>query len=193
MKQVIAICSSSMRSGKSTVADVLVGSYGFKRIKFAGVLKQMLLPFFQALGIQNPWNYIEGDARTTPLPIISTEENPITARRLMQTLGTEWGRMSVSENVWVDITRANTMRTLQREQGPGVVIDDMRFINEYKDVMKGYADNVHVTTVRVIRPGFERDTTHASEGELDNVQMMVDIINNGTLEELEEKAKTLLL
>jgi hypothetical protein len=71
-------------SGKSTLADILACEHGFTVVKFAGPLKAML----RALGLDE--REIEGDLKEQPCQLLAGH----TPRRAMQTLGTEWGRVS---------------------------------------------------------------------------------------------------
>jgi hypothetical protein len=104
------------QSGKTTSANFLVEK-GFQRISFADPLKRML----QVLTLTT-------DKHATP-PVLCGK----TVREALQTLGTEWGRKLVGEDIWV-------RSTVQQVQGAiedlcngtisGVVIDDCRFDNE---------------------------------------------------------------
>ena len=50
----------------------------------------------------------------------------------MQTLGTEWGRECIGPEVWVDVWKSNVQKWL--DGGLNVVVDDMRFPNEWDAV-----------------------------------------------------------
>lgn len=49
-------------------------------------------------------------------------------RKLLQWIGTDWGRNTISENVWVELWKADVNEALAR--GELVVCDDVRFDNE---------------------------------------------------------------
>lgn len=55
---------------------------------------------------------------------------PISARTVLQTLGTDWGRNKVSPRIWIDYLAA---KAAQRPQSTIVVVEDGRFLNEAKD------------------------------------------------------------
>ena len=74
-----------------------------------------------------------------------------TTRRLMQTLGTEWGRDTVDVDLWVNefVRRHQTERRI-------ILIDDVRFENEAALVRR------HGALIHVM-PRLARTDTHASE------------------------------
>ena len=76
-------------SGKSTAAQVLIDG-GFKRVKFADPLKNML----RAIGLTD--QHIEGDLKEVPCDMLLGQ----TPRHAMQTLGTEWGRGCIGGEFW---------------------------------------------------------------------------------------------
>ncbi|AOR76540.1 hypothetical protein BES08_07120 [Novosphingobium resinovorum] len=109
----------------------------------------------------------------------------VTSRRLQQTLGTEWGREKIHTNLWVMI--AIDEADLSRADGIHVVIDDMRFPNEFEAVEAADGESR-----RIVRPGFAvTGGAHASEGQLDLIQMP-EIWNTGTVEDLQRAIAALL-
>ena len=50
MTSLIALCSPAMRSGKSTVAEHLVDSFGFQKVSFATPIKAMTVALLEAAG-----------------------------------------------------------------------------------------------------------------------------------------------
>ena len=100
------------RSGKDTLSEHLYTRLGFdcNRAAFADPVKDML----RAIGIDN----IEGYKEEVH-PLLG-----VTSRKMMQTLGTEWGREAIGEDTWINLTK---------EKGKGkkfLVISDVRFENE---------------------------------------------------------------
>ena len=71
--------------------------------------------------------------------------------------------------------------------GP-VVVTDVRFPNE-ADLIDEFGGH----TVRVLRPSAEVDDTHPSETALDHYPVDLTIENVGTLEDLQAKARDLML
>jgi len=109
-------------------------------------------------------------------------------RQLMQTLGTEWGRQLIGEDVWVNIMRNRIQREadeLERKKdynGLVVIIPDVRFDNEVKlcDLL-----------IRVVRDGAQPVSDHASEGGIPDDLIDYTVSNNGSLLELDKKAAAL--
>lgn len=174
---VIAFCSPVMGSGKSAAAQHLVSEHGFRLVKFAGPLKMMTRALLHNLVRSDDLNeYIEGSLKTEPLPGFAD----LTPRHIMQTLGTEWGRDVIGTNFWADITRQACLAHLN--VGRSVVIDDMRFPNEWDTVR-----SIGGLTYRIVRPDAPPPpTNHSSEGGLDNVAMP-EIWNRQDLPRLYEK------
>jgi hypothetical protein len=141
--------------------------------KFAGPLKGMvysLLDRLLPIGV-NAGDFVDGDKKEAPIP----ELGGITARRLMQTLGTEWGR-GLDRDFWVRTMEAE----LRRFSHSAVVVDDMRFDNEWVSMK-----NLGATLVRIRRPGeYTTSPSHISEGRLDSHPFDVTIDNDGTVEDL---------
>lgn len=177
----IGLCSPAMFSGKTTVADHLCLDHGFVKLSFATTLKAMAETFLTHLGMppEEIAQRLRGDRKEEIIPAIG-----VSARHVMQTLGTEWGRKSIDENVWVKVTLVQAARIMQN--GNSVVIDDMRFPNEY--------DAIHAAggeTWRIVRPDARVTVAHASEGQLDLVHMQ-EIFNGGTTKDLDSAVDRLL-
>lgn len=119
-------------SGKSHAANILVEEFGYIRVKFAGPLKAMLGTLLSYAGVipsEYP-RFIEGDLKEVPLPSFGNK----TARHLMVTLGTEWGRNHVHPDLWVNLALQPVLDHLAA--GRRVVLDDCRFNNEAMEVIK---------------------------------------------------------
>lgn len=108
-------------SGKSVVANVLTTEFGFTRVKFAAPLKNMLRTMLADMGFceDDRERMVEGDLKETVIP-----ELGVTPRHLMVTLGTEWGRECVRQDIWT------TLWAAQADRFDRVVVDDVRFPNE---------------------------------------------------------------
>lgn len=158
-------------SGKSEVARVLIEESGFARVKFAGPLKNMLRTMLEGAGFcaDDRERMIEGDLKEVIIP-----ELGVTPRHLMVTLGTEWGRNCVAQDIW---TRLWAMEADRHE---AVVVDDVRFPNEV-DLIRARGGHI----VHIERPGLVAGS-HVSE----QLEAKPDftIRNTGTLEELRGQA-----
>jgi len=172
-------------AGKSSACDFFMrANNSVRRMAFATPLKEMMntLLYKSVLPPDHPFgaaHYIsDPEGKTKPLPQIHN----LTGRRLMQTLGTEWGRNTLYEDFWVDIVRGkwermNGNRFLSHSPvRPKAVIDDLRYANEAA-MVRSYDGIV----LQIIREG-TGPANHASE-KLDFTPDIV-IENNGTKEEL---------
>jgi hypothetical protein len=158
-------------SGKSEVARVLMDEFGFARVKFADPLKNMARALIREVGhtAEDVERYVEGDLKECEVDGLG-----ITARWLMQSLGTEWGRDTIRSTFWTDIFREKASALHPRN----VLADDMRFENEVQAVR-----NLAGITWRVERPGIvARD--HPSERFVAELEVDATIYNSGTLDDL---------
>ena len=144
--------SGYAQSGKSTVSDFLVKANGYTRIKFADGLKNML----RVIGLTEV--QIEGEEKETPCKLLCDQ----TPRYAMQTLGTEWGRRIIGEDLWVNIWEYLTSAALVT--GKRVVVDDIRFLNELYAVQR-----LGGMVIRITRPGYGPLNPHLSESSLEAV------------------------
>jgi hypothetical protein len=132
--------------GKTTTAQILVRSYGYKRLRVADGIKRMLM----ALGLTEA--QVDGDLKEVPCALLGGR----TPRFAQQTLGTEWGRRLIDEDLWV--------RSLEYQCGlaladnKNVVIDDIRFPDEAAVVRR-----LGGSLYRVLRSAAEQPTNHVSE------------------------------
>ncbi len=113
-------------AGKSSAADALVEE-GWVRVKFADPLKNMMRAFYKSCGLEDSAyieSRIEGAMKEEPDPFLKGR----TPRHAMQTLGSEWGRDCVHQNLWVEAWSQKVMNMFDRELD--VVVDDCRFPNE---------------------------------------------------------------
>lgn len=171
----IGLWSPAMRSGKSTAAHHLCLHYGYSVVSFASPLKSMIHTLLCEAGMsfEEATGHIWGDLKETP---IETLEG-YSARYLMQTIGTEWGRETVYQNIWVDVALGQINRIL--DTGGRVVIDDMRFENEVEMVQRnaGY-------TINIVRPGTGVTEAHSSEGALKDHPFDFTLRNDGSIDDL---------
>jgi hypothetical protein len=108
-------------SGKTTAALYLEQKYGIKRRHIAEPLRAMLAVLLQANGMRSSeiTRYLEGDLKEQVIPCLG-----VTSRYAQITIGTEWGRKLVGEDLW-----ANTWER-GIEDGDSVMNDSVRFPNE---------------------------------------------------------------
>jgi hypothetical protein len=125
-----------------------MNEFGFVRVKFADPLKNMLRTMLRGMGHidEDVERMIEGDLKEVEIP-----ELGVTPRYLMITLGTEWGRNTVREDIWIRLWRAAA------EMHENVVADDVRFPNEV-EAIRAFGGQLW----RIERPGLVRGL-HVSE------------------------------
>lgn len=161
-------------SGKSAVAEALVRELGFARVKFADPLKNMLRRMLADMGhtAEDIERHMEGDLKEVPMP-----ELGVTPRHLMITLGTEWGRDLVHEDIWTRLWLARA------ERFPLVVADDVRFPNEVALIR-----SMGGVYWRIERPGIVQ-AAHSSE-QLPGTPDLT-LVNDRSLEGLQTTAVAL--
>jgi hypothetical protein len=142
-------------SGKSTLALQLCEHQGFKRMRFADTLKEMLVCFFRGQGCPETraWDMVDGELKEVETPYLEGR----TPRWAMQSLGTEWGRRLIADQLWVNVWRRSVEKALAANDK--IVVDDVRFANEAKVIKE-----LGGTLVRLERDGCVPGT-HASERE----------------------------
>jgi hypothetical protein len=111
-------------AGKDTAARYLCRRYGFVPASFAGALKEMCLAWAEYVGVDHA-HFTEPRLKEQPIPGFG-----FSARRMMQTLGTEWGR-ALMPMLWI----VGLQRHLGLHDGGSsihdrIVISDCRFPNE---------------------------------------------------------------
>jgi dephospho-CoA kinase len=160
------------RSGKDTVADMLVTMRGGYRYSFADPIRSML----RGIGIDmNDPEWIANKEK----PIPGLGRSP---RYLMQTLGTEWGRQLVNEDIWKIIAEINLLQT-----GSGMIISDVRFDNE-----TAWVRSMGGIVIHIDRPDAPVVEAHSSEAGVQRLARDIVIVNDGTLEDLSYKINELL-
>ena len=156
------------RSGKDTVAGILVNEYGFTRVAFADKIKELLWHV-------NPLLETFYDLQSS-VDEIGWEESKKDSevRRLLQDLGVG-ARRVLGEDVWV-ITALREMDDTDQKY----VVTDVRFENEAV-MIKQLGGQLW----RVKRPGVEAVNNHISESNMDFYKVDQILHNGGTIEELE--------
>jgi len=160
------------RSGKDTVANFIVAAIGGYRYSFADPIRAMLTPL--GVDMSDPyWQARKEDI----IPALG-----VSPRRMMQTLGTEWGRNLINPDLWLVMAHQRLLRN-----GPGMVISDVRFENEAAWIRKHGGRIIHV-----IRPEAKAVEAHASEDGIEMQDTDARLFNSGTLEELQLSVRELL-
>ncbi|MCE2836914.1 MAG: hypothetical protein LW834_08115 [Cyanobium sp. 49614_E6] len=184
-RPLIGLYAQKPQSGKSSVAAVLQRQ-GYLLLPMAGTLKRMLRVLLVDLGMSEEeirWamdrgkeiNCVPGVPGCTP-------------RQMLQSLGTEWGRRLVDQELWVRCWAQLAGDAMAR--GRGVVVDDVRFWNEAQLVQ-----HLGGVMVEVKRPGGGSDAFigHASEGGLAEWAFDACLSNDQDLAHLEVLVDQLLV
>lgn len=167
--------------GKSTASQFLIEGLGFTLVKFAGPVKAVTGVFLTEMGVPEDQlhDYLEGHLKEAPLSEYGFDD--LSSRRIQQVMGTEAGRKSLDTNLWITIAGRKVRKLL--DQGKRVIIDDMRFPNEY-DLVKAMGGE----TWCVYNPRVEITVSdHPSEGLLSNHAFDRALINEGTIADLEQQ------
>lgn len=209
-KKVVVLLSGKMRSGKDQFADYLITSLSglgktFTRDFFAKSLKEGVMEDFKLLQkvVNEKIDWIikteTSDSQPNLVEKLETlkwnDDNyydvktPI-SRALLQIYGTEIFRNRVKDTYWVD----QVVDRIKKTESSFYIITDARFINEI-DYVKEQCKDFNVISVRIDRDmdrGNASDV-HPSEVALDDYKDWNEIVdNNGTLEDLNQKAVDLV-
>jgi len=181
MTRLLALYSPAPQSGKTTIANYLVVA-GWRRVSFAAPIKRLVTQLLTEIGLSddNARRLVNTDKEEV-IPQLRT-----TARHMMQTLGTEYGRNCIHPQLWTMCAEARINKLLA--EGIPVVVDDCRFPNEAALIRRLGGE-----VWRLSRPSAARNTTHASEGALDDYPLFDrDLVNDGSLMDLYDRVNEIL-
>jgi hypothetical protein len=167
-------------AGKLKVVASLLTGIPIEKFEDQEFKKTILGPEWGKPTKQNPLNAIDPFKDITFVEMMSV-------RDLLQKIGTEAMRNGLHENVWVNALFADYTEDQQW------VITDVRFPNEYNAIKEKGG-----IMIRVNRPGYgnsmkELADAHPSEIALDGHEFDYVIENKGSLIELIDKVKDILL
>lgn len=164
------------RSGKSTVAAILRQAHAFHEISFAEPIRD-----FTKLLLNYTADDLEAK-KETPIAWL----DGVTPRRMMQTLGTEWGRQLIHPEIWIRVAM-HEAKACMAEGGSDVVISDVRFANEAKAIREAGGQIWRIyRDITEPKPG---EVLHPSESQVGTIPFDGFISNNGTLGELLRKVR----
>lgn len=159
------------RVGKSSVAAILCGWGAFHEESFAGPIRAAVAAI---LGVSE--HELEA-VKESPQP----DFGGCTPRRMLQTLGTEWGRQMIAPDLWL----ASMARRLR---GQHVVISDVRFDNEARFIRERGG-----VVVEVVRPGLASTDGHLSEAGISPDLIDATLVNDGSMTELAGRVRELMV
>jgi dephospho-CoA kinase len=198
---IIGICGFQS-SGKDTIANLLINEYGFKKLSFAGALKDVLSVIFG-------WSRekLEGVTKEDrewreQIDIWwskSLNMPQLSPRYALQYFGTELFRNHWHQDIWVKVVENKLINMIKEKEKEKVIITDCRFENEI-NLIRVYGGTI-INVYRNMPQWFteykngkyveEVQLLHRSETEWIRCQSDTIIENNGTIEELYTKVKNL--
>lgn len=167
-------------SGKDTAANILISRYGYKKMSFAGTLKDAIAIIFGwprdmiegATKESREWREMKDEWWSERLGI------NITPRRVLQLWGTEVGRNAFHKDIW--IASLERQLYLAGADDAKIVITDCRFENE-AELIKQYGGKL----INIVRPGVELSGSHITETGLPEHLFDDTVYNDGDLLDLE--------
>jgi len=210
MTKIISV-SGFIGSGKDTIADYLVTEFGFKRLSFAGTLKDAVAAIFG-------WDRDLIDGTTKESRVWRDQVDQwwsdrlgipnLTPRYILQHIGTDVFRNHFHDEMWI-ASAENQIR----HSKDNIVITDARFDNEVQAIKRAGGTTIRVE--RGERPNWYKDAVayntftydgdrlrakqrleqaniHASE--YSSVGLVYDhlIQNNGTVDDLQQRVKSIV-
>jgi len=191
---IIGICGFQ-GSGKDTFSNYLVNEYGFEKLSFASVAKDVISAIFG-------WDrkMLEGD--TNESRIFREIVDPwwsdklsipnFTPRKAMQFIGTDLFRDKFNDNIWIFIIE----RKILSKANKNIIISDCRFRNEIDMIRNLGAKIIHIKrNIPIWFETFKKTNIecdefkklHKSEQEWIKENFDYEIINNESIEEFKEK------
>lgn len=189
-------------SGKTTAAEALLNEaveqhLSAAKLSFAAALRQIC-------AIAYPWvprEYFCGNKTQKETQIPGMPEG-ITGRKILQRIGTDAFR-NIYDQTWVRIIEYQIEDARQRGNMDLIVIDDVRFPNELEMLKRMGAVTLRCNREQPAKPPIlwedsEGNTVwvtpgiHESEAHIPTLPVDIDIDNNGTLDELRARVRSLL-
>lgn len=155
------------RSGKDTVANVLVERFGYERIGFADAIREFL---FQLNPILHDGYRLSEVVKQFSWEVAKGRDE---VRRLLQVTGMA-AREMFGEDFWIQQAFKKLDVTKK------VVFTDVRFTNEAESI-KLLGGQVW----RIERPGVQAINSHLSESSMDNYTPDQLIVNSGSMQDLD--------
>lgn len=187
-------------TGKNTVGKILnkeiylkdqgtPGAYSgwhCKCIAFADPIKEMIRIAYPE--IPRKWLYGSSKFRANVVPGVFKKDVPVTVRQLLIDIGNDFGR-AYKPDIWLR-NFDKRFDKLVKSNLPIVIVTDCRFRNEF-DHLK----DMKFFQIRLRRNEHTKidDISETSQDGIDDSEFDAVIDNNGTLKELEEKVKKIVL
>lgn len=167
--------SGKMGVGKSTAIEVLRASTGRPvfLVKFAQPLYDIQEAVYDRVA-----------------PVYKRPEYFVKDRKLLQWMGTEWGRDSISKTLWVDLWSARATQIWAENPSAIVACDDVRFDNEAETIRRHGGRVVLLTDTLKYRDRAEGGVGiqgHSSEAGIAPALVDRTVDNNNTLNNFKAK------
>lgn len=173
----IILLNGLSRSGKDTVARLLVEMHSMRHVKIADPLKQTVSAMF---GI--PMDHLEDDRKDLPC----VDYPSVTPRDLMKFIGTDVGQLGL-ERVLPGVQRGFWIRRLIQSMEPlqhDYVVSDYRYPHEYEALRSAFSC-VPIVRVRVV-PQFDAFEMPKKLDHAEQILACDRIIYNKNMESLRE-------
>lgn len=160
------------RSGKDTAASYLAHKLGLIQYSFATPMKTAIKAM---LGLSD--EHMDGDLKDAKIPWLG-----VSPRRIMQTLGTEWGRETIREDLWVVLAHRQWDQINSPAEDTfhtGMIVPDVRFEDEADFIRRNGGLMIHIK-----RDAAARVEHHKSEAGVRVCAGDLVIANNGTVNDL---------
>jgi len=159
-------------SGKDTAADVLRDKHRFLKLSFAEPLYEMV-----SIVTRTPVELLKTRAGKE----VTLDRIGVSPRKMLQTLGTEWGRDMVSPDIWIKNLDSRLSAIDKRTGILGLVISDVRFQNEVD-----YIHELGGEVWRIDRIDNPNAITSGHSSELPPLGVDDLIVNSGSLEQFQK-------
>lgn len=158
------------RSGKDTTGQILSGFLGYQTYSLARPIKDVCNTLFG-------WDerHSDGELKEAVDPFWG-----VSPRYAYQTLGTEWGRNLICDDIW--LRRAKMLL----DKNGSLIITDVRFQNEADFVRNNNGVIIHIK-----RDDVTPVLQHSSEAGIDLRKEDVLLYNNSSIENLTKHIETL--
>lgn len=165
--------TGSMGSGKTTAIQELLASHRGDQVN---------VKFAQPLYDMQEYAYGRIDSvYTRPTDFVKD-------RKLLQWIGTEWGRDTISKTLWVDLWKAEVEK--YKLTDTIVTCDDVRFDNEAETIRSLSGIIIRLETNQARIAAGNGSNTHSSEAGISNQFVKFTVHNNGSLEEFKNNLRT---
>lgn len=162
--------AGAARTGKDTLANFIIAAIGGYRYGFADPIREMMKPL--GIDMSDPYWQVN---KENVIPALG-----VSPRRIMQTLGTDWGRQMINARLWIFLANQRLLAF-----GPGMVISDVRFEDEADWIRQ------HGGLILHIQRDVQAVEEHVSENGVQIQDVDFVIKNDGSLEDLQNIVKNI--